>query len=249
MKPHRSRYWLNQQTPHQEVFENSTREISAMYATALARQALGERTVAVDEITGIQALDRLAPTQPPAPGLVERREFEYRRHGTGCLIANFDVASGQIISPTLGPTRTEADFAAHLARLLDTDPDARWVIMADNLNIHQSEAVVHLVAQRCGIPEDLGVKGRSGSLRSQASRAAFLQDYRHRIRLVYTPKHSSWLNQIEIWLSILTRRLLKRGHLTSIEDLQQQIRAFIEYYNQLWAKPFKWTYKGRPLTV
>ena len=199
-------------------------------------------------MTGIQALERIAPTQPMCPGQVERHEFEYERHGTLSLIANFDVVTGQVISPSLGPTRTEADFAAHIARTIDTDPDSVWLFVVDQLNTHQSEALVRLVAQRCALTDDLGVKGESGALRSMATRAAFLSDPAHRIQVVYVPKHTSWLNQIEIWFSILVRRVLKRGNFASVDALRARILEFIAYFNQT-AKPFKWTYTGRPLVA
>ncbi len=210
--------------------------------------ALGGHIVSTDEMTGIQALERIAPTQPMRPGQVERCEFEYERHGTLSLIANFNVVTGQVISPSLGPTRTEADFAAHLARTIDTDPDGVWLFVVDQLNTHQSEALVRLVAQRCGLTDDLGVKGERGVLKSMATRAAFLSDPAHRIQFVYVPKHTSWLNQIEIWFSILVRRVLKRGNFASVEALRTRILEFIAYFNQT-AKPFKWTYTGRPLVV
>jgi transposase len=117
--------------------------------------------------------------------------------------------------------------------------------MLDNLNIHQSEALVLWVAQREGIaPETLGVKGKSGILQSMESRAAFLHDPTHQLVLYYTPKHASWMNQVEIWLSILVRKLLKRGNFTTLNDLRDQILAFIAYYNRTMAKPIKWTYTG-----
>jgi DDE superfamily endonuclease len=157
-------------------------------------------------MTGIQALERIAPTKPVRPGLVERREFEYQRHATQSLSANFEIVTGQVIAPSLGPTRTEVDFAQHIAQTIAVDPAGNWVFIVDQLNTHQSEALVRLVAQQCGITEELGVKGECGILRSMATRAAFLSDASQRIQFVSVPKHTSWLNQVEIWFSILMRR-------------------------------------------
>jgi hypothetical protein len=204
--------------------------------------------MSTDEMTGIQALERAASTKPMRPGRPERREFEYIRHGTLSLIANFEVATGRMVMPSLGPTRTEADFAAHIERTIATDLDAVWVFVTDQLNTHQSESLVRLVAQHCAISDDLGLKGETGILQTIATRAAFLSDPTHRIQFVYVPKHTSWLNQVEIWFSILVRRVIKRGNFTSVDDLQARIVAFIEYFNQT-AKPFRWTYTGRPLVV
>jgi transposase len=200
-------------------------------------------------MTGIQALERKHPTLPMRPGRVERREFEYLRHGTQCLIANFEVATGQVVTPSIGPTRTESDFAAHVERTIATDPKAEWVFLVDQLNTHQSESLVRLVAEQCQIENDLGEKEARGILKSMATRAAFLSDPTHRIRFLYTPKHSSWLNQIELWFSILVRRLLRRGSFGSTQELRERILAFIEYFNRTMAKPFRWTYTGRPLAA
>ncbi len=206
--------------------------------------------MSTDELTGVQALERKHPGLPLAPGKVERREFEYVRHGTRSFILSRDVVTGHLLAPVCGPTRTEADFLAHLQAVIATQPEAtRWHVVCDQLNTHQSASLVHWVADLSGIQEDLGIKGESGMLASMASRATFLSDPGHKVVFHYTPKHSSWLNQIEIWLSILVRKLLKRGSFPSVEDLQAKVFAFIDYYNRTMAKPFKWTYQGKALTV
>lgn len=203
--------------------------------------------MSTDEKTGMQALERLHETKRVRPGLVERIEFEYIRHGSLSLIANFDVATGKVVSPSIGPTRSEADFVAHIDRTVDTDPGESWVFVSDQLDTHRSAPLVELVARRCNIQEDLGVKGEDGILKSKQTRRKFLEEPSHRIRFVYTPRHCSWLNQVEIWFSILARRLLKRSSFTSQEDLRSRTLAFIEYFNNVLAKPFRWTYTGRPL--
>jgi hypothetical protein len=213
-------------------------------AGRLAEQ--GIHLVSTDEKTGIQALERLHPDIPPGPGRVQRREYEYTRHGTLCLTANLEIWCGMIIAPTLGPTRTEADFVAHIQQTVETDPEAGWVFLVDNLNTHQSESLVLWVAQTCGIEADLGVKGKRGVLKSQKSRAAFLSDPDHRIRFVDTPKHTSWLNQVEIWFSILVRKLLRRSSFCSVEDLRARILSFIDYFNRTMAKPIRWLYSVEP---
>ena len=238
-------------TPSDDAdFDAKVRAICQLYADAPALAAQGIAVISSDELTGVQALERKHPGLPPVPGKVERREFEYIRHGTVTAILSRNVATGQVVAPSLGPTRTEADFLAHIQGVVASDPTVtQWHFVVDNLNIHRSESLVRYVAAVSNVTEDLGVKGTTGILHNQESRAAFLTDRSHRVVFHYTPRHCSWLNQIEIWLSILMRKLLKRGSFVSKADLTAKILAFIDHYNRTMAKPFKWTYQGKVLTA
>lgn len=230
-------------------FAEQVATICDVYRAVPELHARGVHVVCTDEKTGMQALERIHPTRPTRPGLVERVEFEYRRHGTLCLTANFEVATGKILAPTIEPTRTGDQFVAHIERTIASDPDGEWWFVVDNLDTHKSEELIRFVAERIGCPDDLGVKSKSGVLQSRASRTAFLADPSHRIRFVFTPRHCSWLNQVELWFSGLARRFLRRASFTSTEDLRERLLAFIEHFNAVLAKPYRWTYAGRPLTA
>lgn len=223
--------------------------ICKVYHQAEELHAQGIHLISVDEKTGIQALERIHPTHPAKPGQVERVEFEYKRHGTQALIANFEVATGKVIFPTVQETRTEADFLAHIQQLVESDSQGQWIFIADQLNTHKSASLVKWIAEQCGVEDELGEKGKEGILQNMTSRADFLQAESHRIRFIYTPKHCSWLNQVEIWFGILSRRLLKRGQFTSTDELKDRILKFITFFNETLAKPFRWTYIGKPLMV
>jgi transposase len=249
LHPHRSRYWLNPKIDDPVAHNAAVTRICEVYQRAAELSAQGTHVVSCDEKTGIQALERAAPTRPMRLGRDELREFEYIRHGTLCLMANLMVATGKVIAPTVGLTRSEEDFFRHLQKTVATDPNAGWVFVVDNLNTHCSESLVRWIAELENVGVDLGHKGKHGILHNTASRSAFLSESAHRVRFVYTPKHCSWLNQIETWFSILSRRALKRASFVSTEELGKALLSFIDYFNRLLAKPFRWTYKGRPLTV
>jgi transposase len=248
LQPHKSRYWLNTTEKDPARFEEQVKTVCDTYRAAPERERTDQtHTVSVDEMTGLQALERIAPSKSMIAGKCELIEFEYARHGTLCLIGNLVVTTGELLRPTIGPTRTETDFASHIEQTVAADPKGSWVFVMDNLNIHCSESLVRLVAGACEVPTNLGQKGVRGVLKSVASRQAFLSESSHRIRFVYLPKHSSWLNQIEVVFGVIMRKVIRRGSFTSVGDLRTKLLNFIEYFNRVFAKPFRWTYTGRPL--
>jgi transposase len=238
LKPHRSVYWLNSHDPD---FEAKAQNICSLYLNALRFFAQGRVVICTDEKTGMQILQRKYPTQPIAPGKPEKREHEYIRHGVRALIASFVVPTGHVVW-NVGQTRTSVDFAAHLAHVVHQLPAMRrydWVV--DNLNTHWSLEVCRLVAGWCKVP--FVVK----DLRRGVQRRAFLSDPSHQHVFHFTPKHGSWLNQVELWFSVLARRFLKRGNFCSAQDFETRLCDYLEVYNTHAAHPYRWTYAGQPL--
>jgi len=248
LQPHRSQYWCNTTEKNPELFQTQVEIVCQTYLDAprLYHQ-FNTHTVCVDEMTGLQANERRAPTKLPKPGQTAKEEHQYTRHGAVCVTANWHVVEGQLLATTISETRDNHDFARHIQQTIALDPTAGWIFVVDNLNTHCGEPLVRLVADQLGIdPTTLGAARKEGVLESMASRRAFLSDPNHRIRFVYLPKHSSWLNQIEIIFGIISRRVMRRGSFTSKLDLIEKLQQFFEYFNTTFAQPMNWTYTGRP---
>ena len=248
LKPHQSQYWCNTTEKDSELFQQQVELVCQTYLDAprLYHQ-FHIHTISVDEMTSLQANERHAETKLPKPGQMAKEEFQYTRHGTVCVTANWHVVRGQLLATTISETRDNQDFAKHIEQTIATDPTGGWVIIVDNLNTHCGEPLVRMVADQLAIdPETLGAPRKNGHLKTMATRRAFLSDPSHRIRFVYLPKHSSWLNQIEIIFGIINRRVMRRGNFVSQLDLIGKLKRFIDYFNETIAQPMNWTYTGRP---
>jgi transposase len=240
LKPHKSRYWLHSDDPD---FEAKALAVCRLYLDAPRLYRQGELVVCVDEKTGMQALQRLHPTRPARPGRVELREFEYVRHGTRCLLASLVVPTGQVLG-SVTARRATWDLVRHVRDVVEAFPHVKkfhWVM--DNLNTHWTFALCRYLAREEG--EEVW-RGRP-KLRTGAQRRAFLQEPSRKHVVYYTPKHGSWLNQIEIWFGVLARRLLRRGEFGSVEELARRVLEYIAHYNRHQAHPYEWTYTGKPL--
>lgn len=252
LQPHRRKCWCFTTEKDQALFEAQAQEVCDTYLNAEeAHQQENTHTVCTDEMTSLQANERRADTKLPRPGQSGKRECQYTRHGTLSLTGSWHVVLGQIIHTTIDATRNGQDFADHVEQTIQTDPDAKWIFVMDNLNTHYGEEIVRRIARLHGIAEDtLGdKKKRRGILGSTKSRREFLSDPSHRIRFVFIPKHSSWLNQIEVVFGIISKRVMRHGSFTSTEDLKSKLLAFTEYFNRTFARPFNWTYTGRPTST
>jgi transposase len=214
LKPHRVKGWCHSNDPD---FQAKMRAIVALYV----RRPAGTAVLSVDEKTGMQALSRARALQPAAPGRAGRLEFEYRRNGTRCLFACFNVGTGRVVG-RITVSRKRPDFFAFLDLIARKYRQPRVHMILDNLNTHKD-----------------------------TSMGAFLSDWnrRHGSRFVFhfTPTHGSWLNQVELWFAIVTRRVLRHGDFRSVDELIAALEQFIARWNRREAHPFRWTYRGLPL--
>jgi len=238
LKPHQSRYWLNSHDPDEGVI---AKRVCSLYVEAPALHRRGHLLVGTDEKTGLQILERAQPTRPAIPGHPERRERDYLRHGTRCRTASFLVPTGPVVWD-LTQTRTGQDFAGHLLHVLRATREfdrVTWVL--DNLNTHNGLPVCEVLA---------AVNGRPfwpRELRTGAQRRAFLSDSDYPHRLVFLPKHGSWLNQVELFFGVVARRFLRRGEFASAGEFEARLGRFLDDYNGRPAHPYRWTYPGEPL--
>jgi transposase len=249
LKPHKTKGWCFTTEKDREAFLRQAQLVCEVYLQAPQNyEQAGIHTVCVDEATGLQANEKRAETLPPQPDQMGKEETQYTRHGTVCLTAAWHVVLGQLIYYTLQETRNNDDFVSFIKQMLSIDPDGKWIIVLDNLNTHSSEALVRLIAKLEGIDETtLGNKQkRKGILGSMNARKEFLSDPTHRIRFIFTPKHSSWLNQIEVIFGIINRRALAGASFGSRQELIERLSNFIAYFNTTFARPMNWTYTGRP---
>jgi len=249
LKPHKTKGWCFTTEKDREEFARRAQEVCDVYLQAPQNhEQSGVHTVSVDEATGLQANEKRKESLPAKPDQRAKEETQYTRHGAVCLTVAWDVVLGQVVHHHTQETRTNDDFARFIEQTTMSDPAGKWVFVLDNLNTHSGEALVRLIARLEGLDETtLGnKKKRRGILGSIKSRQAFLNDPQRRIRFVYTPKHSSWLNQVEVIFGIIKRRGLAGASFKSPAELMARIDHFIAYYNATFARPMNWTYTGRP---
>jgi hypothetical protein len=238
LKPHRSVYWLNSHDPD---FDAKARNICQLYLDAPRLHEQGRLVLSSDEKTGMQILERKYPTRLAQPGHPEKRELEYIRHGTRALLTTFCVPTGQVVW-NLGPTRTSVDWVRHLDHVTTQFPLMKrfdWVV--DNLNTHWGLEVCQWVAKCSGTPFV------SKALQTGLERRTVLSDPSHKHVFHFTPIHGSWLNQVELFFGVLSRRFLKRGDFANAESFEERIQRWLTTYNRDHAHPDRWTYTGEPL--
>jgi transposase len=234
LRPDRVQEWMNRKP--QPDFDRIAAEIKDHLANATSSDASNQEvTISFDEKTGMQAKERIFPDQPMRPGQPARLEFEYKRHGTLTLLAAMVVQTGEILAVTR-TNRTNETTAKVLADLINqvmSRGHERIHVILDQLNTHWSVDLVHTVARLCGLPIPAHPEIKTG-----AQRRAWLRRPDKAIVFLYTPKHASWLNPIEIWFGVLSKKVLRRGSFRSTTDLDTQVQRFVEYYNQKLAHPY-----------
>jgi len=246
LQPHKSEYWLFPKIENWDAFVKRVALVCHFIIAAIKKSDPNLFVLSVDEKTCIQAIERHEQTAPLSKGGHQRKEFEYKRHGTTSLLAALNVADGQLFNAHLKPTRDEKDYADFIketvARLPEMD---KIVILSDQLNTHMSATLVRWIAESGGYAEEeLGVKGDRGILKNMETRRAFLESSEHRVRFIFTPKHCSWLNPIENWFAKLQRHVIKNGNFSSVKELEDKINSYIDFYNRQLAKALKWKFKG-----
>lgn len=246
IRPHKSKYWLNPKIENEEEHSQRICDVCGAYKQSVIDDDI--IVYSIDEKTGIQALEKIHPTKGVLPGSPVKIEYEYYRHGTLSLTPSFNIATGCIDVYTIAETRNEMDFSIHIKHTIENSDKKKQVIfIMDQLNTHKSESLVRLLAKVNGFTGDLGTKGKIGILKSMKTRQEFLEDTDQRVRIIFTPKHCSWMNQIEIWFGVLSRKLLARLSCKSQASLQKYIERFITFFNETLAKPYRWTYAGKAL--
>lgn len=234
IKPHRFRYWLNSPDPD---FEAKMLHIVDLYL----HPPQDGIVLCLDEKTAIQALERQVPDKPTQAGRPCLREHSYIRHGTQDLLAAFEVATGKVFGQ-LHNGHASPHWETFIDDLVQRFPkDQTLHLIQDNGSTHSTPGLCQLVAKLCDAPLP--------KLKTQKARRAWLSETNKRIVFHYLPTHASWLNQVEIWFSILSKRFLKRSSFHSLQELKEKIMQFIRYYNMEFAHPYAWTYTGKPLAV
>ena len=214
IKPHRVKMWCHSKDPE---FQRKMRAIVRLYVNP----PKGEPVLSIDEKTGMQALSRCRELQPAQPGQDARFDFEYKRNGTRCLFACFNVGTGKILGRCT-KCRKRPDFFSFMNEVASAYPQPRVHIVLDNLNTHRDTSKGDFVTQ-------------------------WNKRHGNRFLFYYTPTHGSWLNQVELWFGIVSRRVLRYGNFHSPDDLIAAVEGFSKEWNELEAHPFRWTYEGLPL--
>ena len=220
LKPHRNKYWLNSKDPD---FAQKMKRVVDLYLNPPSDGIV----LCLDEKTGIQALKRKAPTKPVRRGQCQRTEFEYKREGTASLLAAFEVKTGHVqgrcISGLFDERNDSATFIDFVTDLMERYPK-----------------------KTCG---KLYLIMDNGSSHTSVETASFLLSNEDSLVPVFLPVHASWLNQVEMFFGVLSRRALKNVSFESVPALIARIMGYIAHHNNYKKHPYKWTKTGQPLKM